>query len=560
MIISAGKMILKKFKRTNLTRTKRAMIGGLFDYVLSEKDEEGKDKCVWSSALNFIAATRKGQKVEMISLAEESIKSKMPVTHWMMSWNENEIPTEQQVMEAVQMFLKGMGLEEHQTLVAVHANTQNVHAHILVNRVHPDTLKVIQPHNGFDIEAAHRIVALIEKKQGWKSQKKARYTVDENNQIVRNEPRKKQPPSSKAQDFENYTGEKSAQRIAQQKGRKIIAEAKSWEELHKGLKEAGLRFEKKGSGGIVFVGDMAVKASSIDRQFSMGKLCKRLGEFRAGDYSTSMPKIEPEPVTVIAEEQWWEYRKIRLAEIEARKSQKAEILKQNEVEIAAFRQKQKERRERAYANLSRHGEEFVGIAKFFLPFQQSQELMDERRKLAKMPKAACGRFKDWLRQKNPWLADMWRLRRTLQPSSRYGHFNEGYFTKIGKMQNPLIPYREMVRRRYADLKVGLSRLEAVLALHLRCAGYFRKQVEEEMQRHTPPPLKPDSLAQKLDYLQRILDYAFGAQGDIIIRDDHIGKPEVDKFNKEAEIIDNYLKGTKQIIRQQKENAFRLRSH
>lgn len=42
-------MILKKFKYTNLTRTRRAMIGGLFDYVLAEKDEGGKDKCVWSS-------------------------------------------------------------------------------------------------------------------------------------------------------------------------------------------------------------------------------------------------------------------------------------------------------------------------------------------------------------------------------------------------------------------------------------------------------------------------------------------------------------------------------
>lgn len=99
------------------------------------------------------------------------------------------------------MFLKGMGLEEHQTLVAVHANTQNVHAHILVNRVHPDSFQVIQPHNGFDIEAAHRIVAAIEKVQGWKPQKNARYRVDENNMIIRNEPRKRQPPTSKAQDF-----------------------------------------------------------------------------------------------------------------------------------------------------------------------------------------------------------------------------------------------------------------------------------------------------------------------------------------------------------------------
>lgn len=184
-------------------------------------------------------------------------------------------------------------------------------------------------------------------------------------------------------------------------------------------------------------------------------------------------------------------------------------------EIAVFKQKQKEKCERAYANLARHGEEFAVIAKFFLPFQQSQELMDERRKLAKMPKMVCGRFKDWLRQKNPWLADMWRLRRTLHASTRYGHFNEGYFSKIGKLQNPLIPYREMVRGRYSDLKAGLSRLEAVLALHLRCAGYLRKQGEEEMQRHTPPPLKSNPLAPKLGYLQRVLDYAFGAQGDII---------------------------------------------
>lgn len=33
------------------------------------------------------------------------------------------MPTGQQLTDAVQMFLKGMELEEHQTFVAVHANT-----------------------------------------------------------------------------------------------------------------------------------------------------------------------------------------------------------------------------------------------------------------------------------------------------------------------------------------------------------------------------------------------------------------------------------------------------
>ncbi len=63
------------------------------------------------------------------------------------------------------------------------------------------------------------------------------------------------------------------------------------------LEKIGLRFEKKGSGAIIWVGETAIKASSVDRSFSMGKLVKRLGEFVAGDYDTVMPKIEPEPLS-----------------------------------------------------------------------------------------------------------------------------------------------------------------------------------------------------------------------------------------------------------------------
>ena len=64
---------------------------------------------------------------------------------------------------------------------------------------------------------------------------------------------------------------------------------------------------------------------------------------------------------------------------------------------------------------------------------------------------------------------------------------------------------------------------------------------------------------KDEFATVVLDYAFGAQGDIIIRDDQIGKPEVEKFNKEAEIIDYYLKTPKQIIAQQDNNILRFRS-
>ena len=163
-------MIVKKLKRTSFKKSKSTMIGGLVDYILAEHDDRGKDKLAYAGSRNFLTTTVAAQKREMISLAEESIQSRMPVTHWILSWQENEQPSREQVDEAVSLFLRGMGLAEHQTIYALHKNTGNYHLHIAVNRTHPYTQKVIQPHRGFDIEAAHKIVAEIEHKQGWASQ------------------------------------------------------------------------------------------------------------------------------------------------------------------------------------------------------------------------------------------------------------------------------------------------------------------------------------------------------------------------------------------------------
>ena len=158
---------------------------------------------------------------------------------------------------------------------------------------------------------------------------------------------------------------------------------------------------------------------------------------------------------------------------------------------------------------------------------------------AKTKQGRSGRFKDWLRQRNLWLADIWHLRRLLKPGMKYGQFADGQFPKIWKLQNPLIAYLEMVRRRHADY--NKSRLEVAIALHLRCAGYLRKELEEEMQRHSPPAPHQDDLLLKIGYSRRILDYAFGTQGDIWVLGQQLGKPEAEKLNKEAEIIAYYMK-------------------
>jgi hypothetical protein len=159
-------MILKKLKRTSFKKPKAVMIRTLVDYILAATDEGGQEKTKYAGAKNFLGRTPDGWKAEMVSLASESIQSKMPVTHWIMSWQENEQPSHERIEDAVDVFLERMGLAGHQVIYSLHGNSANLHLHIAVNRTNPDTLKVIQPHRGFDIEEAHRIVALLEHRQG----------------------------------------------------------------------------------------------------------------------------------------------------------------------------------------------------------------------------------------------------------------------------------------------------------------------------------------------------------------------------------------------------------
>ena len=158
-------MIVKKMKRTNFSKSKAVMISELVDYIFATHEDHDKEKLAHIGSLNFLTTTRSAQKNEMIALAEESVQSKMPVAHWILSWKDGEQPTPEKVDFAVRYFLQLMEWKEHQAFYAVHKNTSNLHVHIVVNRVHPDKLKVHRPNRGFDIDRAHLAIAKLERIQ-----------------------------------------------------------------------------------------------------------------------------------------------------------------------------------------------------------------------------------------------------------------------------------------------------------------------------------------------------------------------------------------------------------
>lgn len=396
-------MIVKKIKNTKTEKPKAWQIGDLVDYIRFPHNRNPQEKIECAGGRNFLSATHTGQKAEMIALARESVHSYMPVQHWMFSWQEGEQPTREQVEEVVDMFLEKMELAEHQTVYGLHYDTDNYHLHIAVNRMNPETGKVVLPFNGLDIREAHKIVAHIESGQGWASEENPMYAVLEDGELVRRRTAREIKPKQAALDFEHATGEKSAQRIAQERGHSIIKDAQSWAELHEKLAEVGLRFEKKGSGAIIFVGEKAVKASSVDRAFSMGKLCKRLGEFEEGTYPDALGKIAPEPVSSVNLEAWKMYQE-EFAGDSKRTGTACNA------ELSRMKERHRFERKKALSHLAKYGLPVLNIARHCLTAQQRAERLSlrPRRKKARGGKP---RFENWLRSRGMEKeAKRWRYR------------------------------------------------------------------------------------------------------------------------------------------------------
>ena len=285
-----------------ITHAAKAMrVEGLADYAQRPTDSDLREKCIYDGARGFQATTRAGQKAEMLALAEVSAHSKDPINHYVLSWQEGEQPTPIQIEEAVDLFLDTMGLVGHQTLYGLHADTDNFHLHLMVNRVHPRTRKVIEINKGFDLEALHRAVARIEHAQGWRREARGRYRVQGDGTLQRD----RHPPLALAvADAQRIPqrltsrsagGVQSATWIATEVAAPVIRAATRWTDLHTRLAALGLRYQRKGSGAVLWVGETAVKASRAARDCSLFAVERRLGVYQPAPLGLIIAARPPEP-------------------------------------------------------------------------------------------------------------------------------------------------------------------------------------------------------------------------------------------------------------------------
>jgi hypothetical protein len=223
-------------------------------------------------------------------------------------------------------------------------------------------------------------------------------------------------PTTRARDFENQTGQKSGQRVAIDEAAGIMRRARSWEELHVGLAGEAMRFERKGSGAILWVDDVAVKASTAGRNCSMSALEKRLGEYAPPPPDLQVRPRAPQPLDP-GDAEWEAYaaeRKTHFRDKTERREQlREQHLRERESTLGRHRT---ERRECLELDWRGRGAELNAV-RSMLAARQAQEKAEirERQKVEfarhREQRPRWPTFETWLReQRSPERAERWRFR------------------------------------------------------------------------------------------------------------------------------------------------------
>ena len=385
--------------------------------------EMGPEKCVYSGAVGFIATDPAGWQAEMAALALAAPQSADPVNHYVISWAEGEHPSREQVEQAVCIVLEELGLQGHQTIYALHRDTDHDHVHLVVSRVHPESERVVRAGGGWDRRALLQAVSRIEIAQEWQqvatpaAQREAaeaerRRTTsreDRRGERARERPR----GSDRARDSAHRHGERSAAEIARERAGHLFDArrgARTWAELHAALAARGLRYERKGSGALIYVGDQPVKASEVSRDASFAKLARRLGSYqpptREQTEQARRSAPGPQPTERAADStdraSWAEYQRARKERQAEGRANRAALTARHRQERAALQAAQRERRRAVTAGNWRGRGAALNALRSQLAAQNARDRLELRdrqaHERAARAKKSAKSYEDWLRQ------------------------------------------------------------------------------------------------------------------------------------------------------------------
>ncbi len=185
--------------------------------------------------------------------------------HLLVSFRPGEDPAPDTLRKVESAMCRKLGFEEHQRIAVVHRDTDSVHLHVAINKIHPKRFTIHTPY--MDWKSLGDECARLEKML---------YLATDNHT-----PTQKTETERKARDIEALTGEESLLTWIRRECVPALKAADSWEAFHRVLAEAGLSIKLQNNGvNFVAASGERVKGSGVDRAFSKSALEKRFGAFQ----------------------------------------------------------------------------------------------------------------------------------------------------------------------------------------------------------------------------------------------------------------------------------------
>ncbi|NML16994.1 relaxase/mobilization nuclease domain-containing protein [Azohydromonas sp. G-1-1-14] len=247
-----------------MQRLHRSSMADLVGYL--ENDQGTLERVGEVRITNCAAHTLSAAVAEMLATQHLNTRARGDRTfHLIVSFQAGEQPTPEQLRTIEERICQSLGFAEHQRVSVVHHDTDNVHMHVAINKIHPTRHTMHEPYLAYRTLA--KVCARLERELGLRVDKHIpRRTVSE----------------GRAGDMEQHAGVESLMTWVRRECLGALQRADSWAAVHEVLQAHGLHMSQRGAGLVIEAQDSTrVKASTVDRGLSKAAMEARLGAFQA---------------------------------------------------------------------------------------------------------------------------------------------------------------------------------------------------------------------------------------------------------------------------------------
>jgi hypothetical protein len=277
-------------KHVPMKSLRKSDFAGLVKYLIDEQQK--RERVTGVSVTNCHADRSDAAILEVLNTQAQNRRAESDKTyHLIVSFRAGEQPDTATLQAIERRICEGLGYGEHQRVSTVHHDTDNLHLHIAINKIHPTRYTIHDPYRD------HKTLGeLCEKLEG-------EYGLQRDNHQA-----EKRGAENRADDMERHAGIESLLGWIRRECLEPIQGAQSWGELHQVLRENGLEIRERGNGLVIAdaAGTM-VKASSVARDLSRAQLEARLGRFEpsperlASQADPPTRQYEPRPIRTRAD-------------------------------------------------------------------------------------------------------------------------------------------------------------------------------------------------------------------------------------------------------------------